>query len=169
VKNIKAIIFDVDGTLTDGKIHTSPTGELFKSFCTLDAGGIIYAKSAGISVFFITGRKSNSTTYRAKELKIDKVYVGIARKTTALIDICDRFKIKMSEMCYVGDDLNDLAAMVKCGYSIAVANAVPEIKEVANYVTNLSGGYGAGREAVEHVLKNQDKWETIVKYYRESG
>jgi 3-deoxy-D-manno-octulosonate 8-phosphate phosphatase (KDO 8-P phosphatase) len=165
IKNIKALVLDVDGTLTDGTIYIGSQGETMKAFNAADGLGIALWKMAGYKVFIITGRNSLIVGKRASELDVDEVMQGIDDKINALKIIAERNSLDLSEICYIGDDLNDISAMKECGFSMAVAQASEFVKENSNIVLSNNGGYGAVREGIEIILKEQNKLEKIIKKY----
>lgn len=166
IKKIKLIAMDVDGVLTDGLIYyssqTSGTGEL-RGFHVHDGEGIALARKAGLLVVWITAKDSKSIKRRAQDLGITEVLLGKKDKWAALKEVMARHELSASEVCYIGDDLPDLPVMKRVGFSVAVANAVKEVKDAARLVTKLSGGKGAVREAVEHLLRRQGKWKAALK------
>lgn len=164
-KNIKLIILDVDGTLTDGSIVIGNNGEELKSFSVKDGFAIVQAGLCGIKFAIITGRSSKIVEKRALELKIDEVHQGIKNKVAKLKEIMDKYGILESETAYMGDDVNDLMAMKMVGFKGAPFDAVQEIKEAADFISTAPGGKGAVREFVELILREQGHWKEIVKKY----
>jgi len=162
-KNIKALVLDVDGTLTDGKIYIGSQGEMMKAFNSADGLGIDIWRKLGYKIFIITGRNSLIVSKRAAELDIDEVVQGVDDKVNALNIVAERNAINLDEICFIGDDLNDLAAMKLCGKSMAVAQACDFVKENTDLVLSKRGGEGAVREGIEIILKSQGKWEKILK------
>ncbi len=165
MNEIKIVIIDVDGVLTDGRIILDANGNESKAFNVQDGTGITYLHRAGIKTAIISGRESKVVEQRAKELCIEDVYLGIHNKIEAYEDILEKHKIEDSEICYIGDDLIDLPILRRVGFSVAVPNAVIEVKESVSYVTNTPGGYGAIREVAEKILKSQGKWDKIISRY----
>lgn len=167
---IRLLLMDVDGVLTDGSIWLlswpDGTAQEIKGFSAYDGAGLKLARSAGLRTGIITGRSSPATTRRAKEANIEFVYQNRPEKLAAYKKILRRARVTDSEVAYVGDDLPDLPVMTRVGFAIAVANAAPEVKSVAHYVTRRSGGDGAVREVIELVLKAQGKWAVAVKKAR---
>ena len=159
LKKIKVVAMDVDGVLTDGRIIIDSKGVETKNFDVQDGFGIVLLKKCGIKTAIISARKSGVTAHRAKDLKIDKVYVGVCPKLSAYERMLKEFKVLDEEVCFIGDDLADLGVMYRCGVSVAVANAVPEVKQIADYVTVRQGGRGAVREIVKLILQAQGHWD----------
>ena len=165
MNEIKIVIIDVDGVLTDGKIILDANGSESKSFYVQDGTGITYLHRAGIKTAIISGRESKAVVHRAKELCIEDVYQGIHNKIEAYEKILKKHRIKDNETCYIGDDLIDLPILRRVGFSVAVPNAPLELKRSVSYVTSAPGGYGAIREVTEKILKSQGKWDMIISRY----
>lgn len=165
-RNIRLIIFDVDGVLTAGHIFIGSDGELIKQFHAQDGMGITAAHLGGLKTAIITGRKSPMVERRSQELKIGDVYQGAANKLEAFHHLLEKYQLQPAQVAYVGDDLNDLPVMAAAGLACAPVNAVPEVKEIAHFVAQKEGGSGAVREIIEYLLKAQGKWTEIVEYYR---
>ena len=149
----RLLAMDVDGTLTDGGVYLSASGDEFKRFDIQDGMGIALFRKAGGKVALISGRYSLATELRARELDVDYLVNGTADKLAALQQIAGKIGVTASEVVYVGDDLNDIDCARWAGLGVAVANAVSELKDVANQTTVRSGGLGAVREVVDSVLK----------------
>ena len=160
------VVMDVDGVLTDGRVHLiEGIGEL-KQFHVHDGTGIKYLHRAGLRTALISGRQSSAVEMRAKELGIEDVCQGVKVKMKALEDLLARRKLDPKELCFIGDDLPDLPVMRRVGVSVAPANARPEVRQAAHIVTRAAGGEGAVREFAEMLLRAQGKWETIMARYR---
>jgi 3-deoxy-D-manno-octulosonate 8-phosphate phosphatase (KDO 8-P phosphatase) len=157
-KKIKVVAMDVDGVLTDGRIIIDSNGIESKNFDVQDGFGIVFLKKCGIKTAIISARASGVVAHRAKDLQIDKVYVGVYPKLSAYENMLKEFRVNDEEVCFIGDDLADLAVMRRCGVGVAVANAVFEIKQIADYVTTRQGGRGAVRETIELILQAQGHW-----------
>ena len=168
-QKIKLLVLDVDGVLTSGQIIFGSDGELMKKFHAQDGLGITLAHKAGLSVAIITGRESQMVHLRSAELNIKDVYQGALSKTEALAELMVKYNLTLDQIAFVGDDLNDLPVLIRVGLPCAVANAVPEVKQYAQLVTNHAGGNGAVREVVEYILKAQGKWEGIINTYLQGG
>lgn len=152
---------DVDGTLTDGNMifHGS---EQVKTFSVYDGLGIRLAMNFGLKIAWVTGNKTDSVIHRAKTLGVTDVYQSARYKSTAMKQIASDYSLSTDQIAYIGDDLNDLPAFEVAGVSFAVANAVDEVRERADFITSRSGGRGAVREAIETILKGQGIWEEAV-------
>ena len=153
----RLLAMDVDGTLTDGSVFIDATGNEFKRFDIQDGMGIELFRKAGGKVAWISGRFSAVTELRARELHVDFLANGVAEKLPVLERIAAEAGISAAEVIFVGDDVNDRECMRWAGLGVAVANAVPEVKASASYVTQRSGGSGAIREVADMVLAAQAK------------
>ncbi len=149
--NIKLLVMDVDGTLTDGKIYMSADGELMKAFNIKDGYAIAHLEDKQIVPVIITGRSSEILVRRCRELGIVELYQGIEDKTAKLLSICKKFQVEASNVAYIGDDLNDLECMKICGYSAAPADAAKEVLASVDYICKHRGGEGAVREFIEQL------------------
>ncbi len=169
LRKIRLVIFDIDGTLTDGRIIINSDGTESRFFDVQDGAGIKFLQRAGIEVAFITGRNSKAVQKRAEELGVRHIIQGAVVKLEAYEKILEITGMKDEDVCVVGDDVLELPIMRRAAFSIAVANAVVEARNAADYVTERSGGRGAGREVAELILKAQDKWRDILKRYTDGG
>ena len=165
-KRIRLLLLDVDGVLTDGQLAFDGAGREIKFFHIRDGQGIRLLQRAGIKVGIVTGRKSKAVDFRARELGVELVFRKVRDKVRALEAVLRKENLKAEQVCYVGDDLVDLAVLSRVGLAVAVADAVPEAKALAHYTTRFSGGRGAVREVCEKILKTQGKWEKIIENYR---
>jgi 3-deoxy-D-manno-octulosonate 8-phosphate phosphatase (KDO 8-P phosphatase) len=165
LKNIRLLLLDVDGVLTDGSILYGDTGEEMKAFNVKDGLGIKLLMKAGIQVGLITGRKSNALKHRCRDLGIDPnlLFEGIQDKTSVLNIIKEKTGVMPVESAYVGDDLPDLPLFREVGVAIAVSDAHECVKETSDMVTTAKGGAGAVREICDAVLKAKGLWDRIVK------
>ena len=149
-KDISLLVLDVDGTLTDGKIYMGQCGEMLKAFDCKDGYGIRHIlPEMAIRPAIITGRSSDIVANRAKELGITLVVQGADDKLSALMDLISKESIDFASVAYMGDDINDLAAMRLCGIKACPADAAKAIKENADFVSSKNGGDGAVREFIE--------------------
>jgi len=165
LKKIKLLLLDVDGVLTDGRIIYDSKGRDSKFFDVHDGMGVYLLKKAGIKTILITAKGSRAIRPRARDMQVEAVFENISPKTAVLDEILKKYKVTTDEMCFVGDDLVDLCLMKRVGFSIAVFNACPEIKQASHYITLREGGRGAVREVAELILKAQGKWEKALKDY----
>ena len=149
---IKIFAMDVDGTLTDGKIHISEKGELYKSFNVKDGLGIKILIENNILPMIITGRTSEIVVKRAKELGITHIYQNIKDKKNFLENLCKELNISVNQVAYIGDDLNDIEILKSVEYSFAPNDAVEKVKNIAKFICNQNGGEGAVREAIDKIL-----------------
>jgi len=167
LRRIKLFLCDVDGVLTDGSIFIGGEREV-KRFNIRDGLGMVLARRAGLMVGWVSARPSLATQMRAKELKIDFLVQQGDKlsKTGAVEKLLAREKINWDEVCFVGDDVVDLGPLARAGFGVAVADARPEAKAAADFVTRAAGGRGAVREAVEMILQAQGNWEPVIAVYR---
>ncbi len=155
MSEIKIIVFDVDGTLTDGKIYMSANGELMKAFNIKDGYAIARLNNYGIMPVIITGRKSAIVEQRCKELGINEIHQGVENKIEKLKEVCQKYNTSTDNCAYIGDDLNDLECMSICGFSGAPADAVDEVTKSVDYVCKHNGGEGAVREFCDKILNER--------------
>jgi 3-deoxy-D-manno-octulosonate 8-phosphate phosphatase (KDO 8-P phosphatase) len=160
-----ALILDVDGTMTDGGLYLDDNGVQAKRFDVTDGSGIKYYQRAGGVVAFLTGRSSRVVDHRAAELGVGFVVQGALDKSAGLAELLQRMKVSPEKVAYMGDDLPDIPAMLRCGYRLAPANATEMVKAVAHFVTPAAGGHGAVRQAVEHLLQQDGAWDDILARY----
>ncbi len=169
-KKIKLVALDMDGTLTDGSINIGGEGELFKRFNAKDGLGITTAGRHGLRVAVITGRKGPIVQRRAEELGIaEDVMSGISAKKKALLALADKYKLSLEEIAFMGDDLNDLPALLTAGLSAAPADAAEDVRRRVSYIAPHNGGRGAVRDLLELILKARGIWTAIVEEYTEEG
>lgn len=190
-RKIRLAVFDVDGVLTDGVIWVVPSASQLKltadesrreeahggyaisspnmaeakGFSAHDGIGFSLARLAGLQCGIITRRISDAVTLRARDLRIEYIYLGQQYKIEAMREIVAKSGFALDEIAYMGDDIIDLPVMRVCGLAVAPANARPEAKSAAHYVTSHEGGYGAGRDAIEFILEAKGILsETMEKY-----
>lgn len=159
---IKYLIIDVDGTLTDAGIYYDENGNELKKFCTRDAAGFFAAHQVGIQIMILTGRECAATTRRMKEMKVEYLIQNCKDKVNYIQDFMKENNINGEEMGYLGDDLNDLPGMSLCGFVGCPADACAEVKEKADYVSDIKGGYGAVRDIISYLLKERGEWEKAI-------
>jgi 3-deoxy-D-manno-octulosonate 8-phosphate phosphatase (KDO 8-P phosphatase) len=166
---IRLLLMDVDGVLTDGRLFNvpSPDGQMIetKGFDSQDGISLQWLNWKGIKTGLISGRVSPATAERARQCKMTYVYQGHIEKIPVLEEILADAKIASSEVAYVGDDLTDVVVMRRVGLPIATANARAEVKSAARYVTQAVGGRGAVREVIEMIMKAQNLWQDILHHY----
>ena len=163
---VKLLLVDVDGVLTEGGVTWTNEGIEQKTFHIRDGLGIRLWQRAGGRTGIVTGRASRVVQLRAEELGIGIVKQGVEDKLETTAAILAECGVPWEQTAFVGDDLPDLAVMMRCGVGVAVANACPEVIEAAAIVTRLPGGQGAVREVIEQLLKARGSWEAIVRHYQ---
>ncbi len=152
INQVELFITDVDGVLTDGGLYYGSNDIELKKFDVKDGLGIAVAVRMGLKVAILTGKESDIVERRGKELGIKYIIQGAIDKVPAYNKLKDELKLKDENICFIADDINDLAVMKKVGLAVAVADAHEQIKEVADYVTNRAGGHGAVREIIDIIL-----------------
>ena len=152
-KRVKIFITDVDGVLTDGGMYYSGTGEEMKRFNTIDGMGLERLRGIGVKIAIITKENSSIASARAKKLKIDDVFVGVDDKLPVVKKLIEKYDFKMEEVCYIGDDINDIEVLKNVGFPVAVSNAAPQVKAIAAYVTSKGGGNGGVREITDFIYR----------------
>jgi 3-deoxy-D-manno-octulosonate 8-phosphate phosphatase (KDO 8-P phosphatase) len=165
IGDIKILILDVDGVLTDGTLIINGDGSESKAFSALDGHGIKMWRRAGLKVAFLSGRASEPTKHRARQLDVDYVFEDCHDKLNVLKEFFSQVGFSPDQAAYIGDDLTDLPVIRYVGFGVAVANAVDEVKRYADYVTAGGGGKGAVREVIEYILKSTGKWQELMKRY----
>jgi 3-deoxy-D-manno-octulosonate 8-phosphate phosphatase (KDO 8-P phosphatase) len=171
-KRITLVALDVDGVLTDGSLYIGLVANHpleFKRFHVLDGLGVKLLRTVGLPVVLVSGRESEASEARAKEMEVDELLqVAPQRKLATLVEVLGRRGLALKDCAYVGDDLADLPVMRAVGLPIAPANAMAEVKAVARYVTSLPGGQGAVREVAERLLKARGEWTGLLAQYFET-
>jgi 3-deoxy-D-manno-octulosonate 8-phosphate phosphatase (KDO 8-P phosphatase) len=152
MKNLKAIFLDVDGVLTDGGVWWGPHGEEWKRFSFADIMGVSLARKAGLTVALLSGEDSPLVDRFAAKMGITEVAKSCKDKAGALRSVAERCGLKLSDVCFMGDDVNDLEAMALAGLAAAPSGAVPAVLARAAFVAKKSGGNGAVRELVDAIL-----------------
>ncbi len=167
---IKLLLMDVDGTMTDGSVtllsQTDGTALEIKTFDAHDGQGLTLAQTAGLRTGCITGRESAALLRRAKEMKMEFIYMKQPVKMPAYEEILRKAGVSDSAVAYIGDDLPDLPLLRRAGLAIAVGDAVPEVKAAAHYTTRAIAGKGAVRESIEVILKSKGIWEEMIEKAR---
>jgi 3-deoxy-D-manno-octulosonate 8-phosphate phosphatase (KDO 8-P phosphatase) len=168
-RNIKLVMLDVDGVLTDNGVYVGATvsGEAveMKKFSIIDGLGIKMLQWGGLEVVLVSGRTSVASKLRADELKMECHMSPSGEKIDAATDVLKRHQVSWDEAACVCDDLADLPLMARAGLPVAVANAIPEVKALAKWTTSLKGGDGAVREFAEELLKARGDWVRLVEDY----
>jgi len=166
---IKLLLMDVDGVLTNGKLYQvpNPDGQMVetKGFDSQDGIGLTWLSWKGIKTGVISGRQSPATVERARQVKMTYIYQGHIEKIPILEQICEKSGIPADAIAYIGDDLTDVVVMHRVALGFAPANARPEVKKAAHFVTTAAGGSGAVREVCELLLQAHGKWAEILKKY----
>jgi 3-deoxy-D-manno-octulosonate 8-phosphate phosphatase (KDO 8-P phosphatase) len=167
---IKVLLMDVDGTMTDGSVtllsQLDGTALEIKTFDAHDGQGLMLAQAAGLRTGCITGRESPALLRRAREMKMEFIYMKRAVKIPAYEEILQKAEVTDAEVAFIGDDLPDIPLLRRAGLAVAVGDAVPEVKAAAHYTTKALAGHGAIREAVEVIMKSQGIWDEMVEKAR---
>lgn len=163
--HIRLLLFDIDGVLTDGKVEIHSDGTESKAFGIRDGIAIVWAQRAGLKVGFLSARNSPTTLHRAAQLGVLLVRQGVPNKVEAYESILVAEGVRDGEVAYMGDDIVDLGVLARVGLSAAPADAVNEVKAVADWVSDACGGAGAARQLIETVLRAQRRWDAIVAAY----
>ncbi|MBL4743884.1 MAG: HAD-IIIA family hydrolase [Cycloclasticus sp.] len=167
-KEIKCVIFDVDGVLTDGKLYFDLAGQEYKSFHAQDGQGLKLLQQNGVEVAIISGRSSSIVDKRMKSLGITHVYQGQENKTAAFNDLLETLNLSANQVAHVGDDLPDLALMSRARLAIAVNDANPSILPYCQGQTTRAGGQGAAREVCDAILSAQNKLNSAVQLFTDA-
>ena len=163
---VTALVLDVDGVLSDGRIIYDEFGDELKCFDVQDGAGLVLWRRAGLVSAIITARKSKLVKRRAKELRVDFLSQRIlGSKLAAYEQFATRFRLLPEQICAMADDLMDLPIFRRVGFAVAVPNAVEEIKTASHYCTQRPGGRGAVREAIDLILKAKGLWQEALKPY----
>lgn len=169
LSRIRLLVLDVDGTLTDGGIYFGANGEELKRFHTQDGLGIVLARGVGLQVAWVTGRESSIVWRRSQELATPRhlVLQGVKDKSKALAFLARETEITLSEMAFMGDDLNDLPAMSDAAVALCPSDAASHVQAAADWVATRRGGEGAVREAIELILTARGDYDKAVALYLE--
>ena len=160
---IDVLLTDVDGVLTDGKLHFDANGQEFKTFHVHDGAGLIYWNRSGGISGFLSGRGGKVVEDRGKQLGVHELHLNKLEKHAVFEDILERRNVEPAQVAYIGDDLLDLPVLDRVGFAVTVPNARPELSERVHYVTKVPGGQGAVREVVEILLKAKGLWDDLVR------
>src|SRR5688572_13769208 len=164
-QNVRIVIFDVDGVLTDGTLYYSDTGAEIKAFNVRDGQGLKLLQSSGVLTAIITSRRSKAVELRARDLGIDLLYQGIADKLDTCRTLLSRVSLEASAAGYIGDDLVDLPVLRYCGLAASVPEAPLAVKRCAHYITEAHGGHGAARELCEFIMHAQGTLEAHMRQF----
>ena len=170
LKNIKAFLFDVDGVFTDGGLLADLHGEFYRTFDSKDGFAVRMAVMHGYHLGIITGGRSESIKMRflACGFKEEDIYLNARNKMTDFEDFCSRHGLKPEEVMYFGDDLPDAPVMIACGCGVAPADAVEEVKEIADWISEYPGGKRCVRNGLETVMRLQGKWHLDIQDYKKN-
>jgi len=164
--HIQLLLMDVDGTMTDGGVtllsQNDGTALEIKTFDAHDGQGLTLAQTAGLRTGCITGRESSALLRRAREMKMEFIYMKQPLKMPAYEEILRQAGVSDAAVAFIGDDLPDIPLLRRAGLAVAVGDAVPEVKQAAHYVTEALGGQGAVRETVELILKSKGIWAELI-------
>jgi 3-deoxy-D-manno-octulosonate 8-phosphate phosphatase (KDO 8-P phosphatase) len=164
-RNIRLMIFDVDGVLTDGSLFLGDDGQEYKAFNSLDGHGLKMLKNSGVEIAIITGRTSKVVVNRAQNLGIGHLYQGVHDKLEAFQHLAATLNIGAGQCAFMGDDVVDLPVMRRCGLAVTVAQAPDLVKHFSHFVTQREGGRGAAREVCELIMQAQGTLEDQLSVY----
>lgn len=162
---VKMLLLDVDGVMTDGRIIMDSEGRELKNFDVRDGHGLVMLQRYGLKVGILTGRTSAVVDHRARDLKITEVYQGALNKKEVFEKILINNRLSAREVAFVGDDIVDIPVLKQVGFSAAVADALDIVKQAVDYVTMRPGGHGAVREICEMILQAQNRWPDVASRY----
>lgn len=163
---IELLCIDVDGTLTNGDLHYNTEGEVFKTFNVKDGLGIAYWQSIGRKTAIITGRESKILPQRAKELKIDYIFMGVIDKGECVRNLKTNLGLDSASLAAIGDDMNDIAMFREVGLSFAPLDCANALKQIAHIHLTHNGGCGAVREAIEMILQKEQLYEAFIQRWQ---
>ncbi len=164
-RDIRLVIFDVDGVLTDGSLYLGDDGQEYKAFNSLDGHGMVMLKNSGVEIGIITGRTSEVVRIRMESLGIRHVFQGRRDKRPAYEELKATLGLEDRQIAYVGDDVVDLPVMTRVGLAIAVQDAHPFCRRHAHWITPDRGGHGAARNVCELIMEAQGKLESALQSY----
>ncbi len=166
MENITTIFLDIDGTLTDGKVYLDNGKNEFKSFDVKDGLMVVSTIELGYDIIIMTGRQSQVVARRAEELGIKEFYQGIRNKKEAVEKLMEEKGFSYENLAYLGDDLNDYAVMDKCAFAGCPADAVGEIKDISDFISEFKGGNGAVREILSYILQKKGDYEKVLGFFK---
>lgn len=164
-KKIKCVVFDVDGVMTDGALGIGDDGQEYKNFHSLDGLGMKLLKASGVEMAIITGRTSKVVTKRAESTGIAHFYQGVENKLEAFNDLLHKMNLQADEMAFMGDDVVDAPAMLRCGLAITVPTGHRLLKPHAHYITTAPAGHGAVREICELIMQAQGTFDAQMAQF----
>lgn len=164
-KQVKLLLLDVDGVLTNNHLYYSDDGQEHKSFYTRDGHGMVMLQKSGVDIGIITGRKSQLVSNRMRDLKVKHVYQGVPDKLPTFLQLMEELQIDFSEVAYIGDDILDLPILTRVGLSATPADGDPEVKQRVNHISAFKGGQGCVREMCELIMKAQGSWQKHMDFY----
>ena len=162
-ENIKYMVIDVDGTMTDSGVYYDDNGNELKKFSTKDGAGFFACREGGIKIIVMTGRECAATTRRMKEFGITDLFQNVRAKKEWLTEYMAQNGISREEIGYIGDDINDIPPMSLCGFVGCPADSCREVLERADYVSPICGGHGAMRDVIEFIFRQRGQWDELVK------
>jgi 3-deoxy-D-manno-octulosonate 8-phosphate phosphatase (KDO 8-P phosphatase) len=165
IRQVKLAIFDVDGVLTDGRLHYGPNGEETKVFNTLDGHGLKMLQQSGVELAIISGRQSRALERRAKDLGIAQLFMGVENKLQMYEALLNALALSPAQSAGLGDDVVDLPFLTRCGFAACVPSAPAYVRQHVHYVTTLQGGHGAVREFCDLIMQTQGTWDAAMKKY----
>ena len=163
---ITALVIDVDGVLTDGRIVYAEYGDELKFFDVQDGAGLVFWHRAGLKSAIITARTSRLMKRRAKEMRVDVLIQGALMKLPAYERLLKRWRLADEQVCCIGDDLMELPLLRRVGLAVAVPNAIEEVRQISHYITQRPGGRGAVREVIDQILKAKGLWDAVLDRYQ---
>lgn len=158
MNDISTLIFDVDGVLTDGKVHVTTTGEMLRIMSIKDGYALKTAVDAGYQVVIISGGSNDGVRIRLENLGIKNIFLGTPNKVETFKQFCNTNNIKPQNCLFMGDDIPDYKVMQLVGLPVCPQDAAPEIKKISKYISHIAGGQGCARDVIEQIMKVQGKW-----------
>ena len=158
MNDISTLIFDVDGVLTDGKVHVTTTGEMLRIMSIKDGYALKTAVDAGYQVVIISGGSNEGVRIRLENLGIKNIFLGTPDKVETFKQFCNINNIKPQNCLFMGDDIPDYKVMQLVGLPVCPQDAAPEIKKISKYISHITGGQGCARDVIEQIMKVQGKW-----------
>ena len=163
---VTALILDVDGVLTDGRIVYADYGDELKFFDVQDGAGLVFWHRSGLKSAIITARTSRLMKRRAKEMRVDVLIQGALMKLPPYERLLKRWHLSDDQVCCIGDDVMELPLLRRVGLAVAVPNAVEDVRQISHYITQRPGGRGAVREVIDQILKAKGLWDAVIDRYQ---